>query len=364
MYLKDNFLLSLNNLPLGGKYLMKSFKQFQDDLNKSKGKTIAIVYIFEGDNSSGLSHFFIWKSDILTKWMNAVQDLHCLPLIIDVRTFVDKAINNTLPHIDYVLNMNSGTYALSSMALVPATCSVIGVPCIPCDAVSIVTGENKLFSNLIANSIGLNIPKNLNSDEENGIFRPINLGNSMGVKRGLNKNSSAGIYQEFIKGYDITTPIAKKKKKKKMELLPTVMYIPKHKDLNWFNGEREKITRNEHTFKIVNLDSKTQRRYLELVNTLSIKTFCRIDARVKCLESNIYHNETNNTTTFKDIYFIEINVMPTIRENNNFTFSFNSISTDHPLYPCINIQKDLFGSIDLHKFLLASSMMSLTKTMY
>lgn len=56
--------------------------------------------------------------------------------------------------------------------------------------------------------------------------------------------------------------------------------------------------------------------------------------------------------------------MPTIRENNNFTFSFNSISTDHPLYPCINIQKDLFGSIDLHKFLLASSMMSLTKTMY
>ena len=136
--------------------------------------------------------------------MNAVQDLHCLPLIIDVRTFVDKAINNTLPHIDYVLNMNSGTYALSSMALVPATCSVIGVPCIPCDAVSIVTGENKLFSNLIANSIGLNIPKNLNSDEENGIFRPINLGNSMGVKRGLNKNSSAGIYQEFIKGYDLS----------------------------------------------------------------------------------------------------------------------------------------------------------------
>lgn len=85
------------------------------------------LYIFEGDNDSGFSHFFIWKGKILTEWINAIEELHCLPLILDVRTFIDKAINKTLPHIDYVLNMNSGTNDLSVMALVPSVCCSINL---------------------------------------------------------------------------------------------------------------------------------------------------------------------------------------------------------------------------------------------
>lgn len=34
-----------------------------------KEKTIALVYIFQGDTSDGFEHFFIWKSKILSKWM-------------------------------------------------------------------------------------------------------------------------------------------------------------------------------------------------------------------------------------------------------------------------------------------------------
>lgn len=137
------------------------------EIQKIKGKTVAVVYTFEGDTSGGLDHFFIWRSSIISNWLNAIEELHCLPLIIDVRTFLDKAVNKTLPHIDYVLNLNTGTTDLSVMALIPAVCSSLEIPCIPCNAVTIVTGENKQLSNLIANSIGLQVPQTLNKSDPN-----------------------------------------------------------------------------------------------------------------------------------------------------------------------------------------------------
>lgn len=337
---------------------MLSIEEFKDNFCFVRGKTIAMVYIFEGDISSGFSHFFIWKSNILTKWMNAIQELHCLPLILDVRTFVDKAINKTLPHIDYVLNMNSGTDDLSSMALVPATCSSIGVPCIPCNAVSIVTGENKLLSNLIAKSSGLNVPSQLSPDNKDGIFRPINLGNSLGVIRGFNNNYEKGIYQQFIHGYDITTPVVYNAITQKMDLLPTVMYLPDCKDTSWFNGENEKITRKGYKFRIIDLDQKTKEHYLKLVDIMSIQTFCRIDARVECKQPEYYHNIKNNIAPFENVHFIEINVMPTIRYNNNFNYSFDHIDPSNSFYSCVTCQKEIVGSVNLHSFLLASSMLS------
>ena len=78
---------------------MYNIEQFKDNFSKITGKIIAIVYIFEGEDDSGFEHFYIWKSNIIAKWMNAVKELSCIPLIIDVRTFFDKAINKTLPHI-------------------------------------------------------------------------------------------------------------------------------------------------------------------------------------------------------------------------------------------------------------------------
>lgn len=332
-----------------------TINEFKEKFYKIKGKTIAMVYIFEGDDESGFEHFFIWKATILAPWMIAIQELHCMPLLLDVRTFVDKAMNKTLPHIDYVLNMNSGTYDLSTMALVPATCSSIKVPCIPCDAVSIVTGENKCLSNHIANSIGLQVPRSLHSNDPNGIFRPISIGNSQGVKRG-NATNASGIYQEFIQGYDITTPVAYNIETESMELLPSVLYLPDSKDINWFNGENEKKTRQGYSWVKAQLDFKIRQKYLDLVSTMNIRTFCRIDARVK--SDRIAYSSTDvPLISAESIYFVEINVMPTIRENNNFVFSFCSIDENSPFYNSVNAQKDFFGSISINSFLLASSML-------
>lgn len=327
----------------------------KQELNLLKGKTVAIVYIFEGDDSSGFEHFFIWKSNIISLWLNAVQDIKCRPFIIDVRTFVDKAINNTLPHIDFVINLNSGTLDLSTMALVPSICSSINVPCIPCDATTITAGENKKLSNLIANSLGLNVPKNIDNKNTNGIFRPINLGNSLGVKRSYN-NTTKGIYQEFIEGYDITTPIVYNVTERKMDLLPTIIYIPESCNTNWYNGDEAKKTRSGYSFKIVEPDITIKSKYLELIDTLSINTFCRIDARVK--SDSI--DEDIDSIDFDDTYFIEVNVMPTIREYNNFVHSYNAISPDSTYQKYFEAYKQVFEKTpNLNCFLLSSSMIAL-----
>ena len=48
-------------------------------LNFVKGKTIAIVYIFEKEKAEGYKHFYIWKNEIITNWINAVYELNCIP---------------------------------------------------------------------------------------------------------------------------------------------------------------------------------------------------------------------------------------------------------------------------------------------
>ena len=131
------------------------------------------------------------------------------------------------------------------------------------------------------------------------------------------------------------------------------------KDINWFNGEDEKKIRSGYMFRTITLDETTKKKYLELAESLSIRTFCRIDARIKCTEPS-YHDQSCNTVRFDDVYFIEINVMPTIREKNNFTFSFDSVEKNDPIFSCIEIQKQIMGSVDIYSFLLASSMLSYT----
>lgn len=337
---------------------MYSISQFEENFKKIKGKTIAIVYIFEGDTSSGFSHFYIWKSNIIAKWMNAVQELSCMPLIIDVRTFIDKAISKTLPHLDYVLNLNSGTYNLSTMALVPAMCSAINVPCIPCNAVSIVTGENKSLSNHIASSLGINVPKTLDENDSTGIFRPISLGNSLGVQRGCLSGKKDGIYQEFITGYEITTPLVYNAISHKMEVLPTVVFAPENDDPEWYYGEKDKKNQVGYIFKTMSLDKKLIDKYVELANAISIQTFCRIDARVKCKNRDEMIHALETGATLENTYFIEINVMPTIRNNNSFCYSFELVTCTNPIYECIQLQREIIGTININSFLLASSMLS------
>lgn len=344
---------------------MHSEKEIIKYLNSLNGRTVAIVYTYEGDIPNGAEHFYIWKSSVISKWMIAIQNLHCMPFVVDVRTFVQKAMSNTLPPIDFVINLNTGIYNLSSMALIPSVCSSMNIPCIPCNASTITIGENKEISNLVAKAINIKVPKTLNYTDQNGIFRPINLGNSIGVKRNFDYQKK-GIYQEFIDGYEITTPLVFNPIKGEMDVLPTVIFYPNNEDSQWFYNKSNKTHQKGYKFVIADLDYQLKEKYVELTNKLAIQTYCRIDARVKCKNIN---SNNNKIFTLKDTYFIEINVMPTIRENNSFNYSFNNISEKSTYYQMKKILKDRLKNCDLNTFLLACAFISFsklieTKTMY
>ena len=140
-------------------------KEYENMLSQIEGSTIAVVYVFQGDNTSSFQHYDPWKSDVISDWLNAIQELHCMPFILDVRTFAQKALNGTLPHIDYVVNLNAGTKELSVLGLIPSICSFINVPCIPSNAVSTLVGENKYISNLLAYALNTIVPKEIESTE-------------------------------------------------------------------------------------------------------------------------------------------------------------------------------------------------------
>lgn len=329
------------------------------------GKTIAIIYIFEGENEPGYEHYEVWKTDVISSWMFAIEELHCLPLVMDVRTFAQKAMNKSLPYIDYVINLNNGAKILSTLGLVPSICSFLNIPCIPCNTTTIICGEHKKISNIIAEKMRINVPNQLQPSDNTGIIRPIGLGSSLGVKRGYNTSlpNDEFIYQEFINGFDITTPLLYNPITAQLEVLPAVLYSPNEADVEWFLGEEEKRLHQGYTKKIAQLSANAQKAYISLAQEIGISSFCRIDARLHCESKDELHELLNSTIPLEKLYFMEINPMPTIKNNINFHTSMDAINEQCPLYDCYKLYKEIIHNATHTGFILSCSMLSLFTTM-
>lgn len=335
-------------------------KEYEELLKTVRGKTIAIIYIFEGENAPGYKHYETWKTDVISSWMFAIEELHCLPLIMDVRTFVQKAMNKSLPYIDYVINLNNGTKNISTLGLVPSVCSFLNIPCIPCNTTTIVCGEHKKISNIIAASIGLNVPKTLSSSDDTGIIRPIGLGSSLGVKKGYKRSMKniEFIYQEFIKGFDITTPILFNPVTAKLEVLPAILYTPNEFNIEWFLGEDEKRLHQGYNKQAVHLSSDAKEAYLSMAKEMGISTYCRIDARLQCEFREELSELLNTTIPLNKLYFLEINPMPTIKSNINFHTSMDALNEQYSLYTCYKTYKESLANTTHTGFILSCAMIS------
>lgn len=330
-----------------------------------RGKVIAIVYIFENEDAEGFGHYDIWKSEVITGWLNAVESIKCVPYILDTRTFVQKAMARTLPIIDYVINLNAGNDDLSTLGLIPSICSFLNIPCIPCNTTSIIIGENKKIANYIAEKIGMLVPKVLNQDSTDGIFRPLNYGSSRGVRKGPHRNVENGIYQEFIPGFDITTPLMFNPATQKIELLPTLIYRGDTNNTDWFLGENEKATHSGFKrYLVYDIDSDLSRRYRELADAFMINTFCRIDARVATKNANDFDYLKVNGINSDNTYFIEMNPMPTIRISNNYSDSMKHIDENSSFYVPWNNYQNEFSTQNEIGFILCCAMKSIFKAKY
>lgn len=339
---------------------MEIQEKYMAMLEAIAGKTIGLVYIFEGETAEGCAHYAVWQADVISAWLNAIQELRCMPLIMDVRTFVHKATNNTLPHIDYVINLHNGTVSLSTLCLVPATCAFLNVPCIPCDANTVSVGENKVLSNIIAQGVGLKVPRNLSLDAVNGINRPKNFGSSIGVVRGK-KKLDVDLYQEFIDGVDMTTPILYNPLTGELDTLPAILYVPDNQDPKWFLGEKEKATHSTYTKHIIHFDNITKEHFLHMAETCGVDAFCRIDCRVHCKSTSEIQALRNSVVEFDKVFFIEINPMPTIKNGINYLMSLENLVPGSSFARCLELYNTYISTPSLTGFVLSCSILAKAK---
>lgn len=330
-----------------------------------KGKTIAIVYNYQGDSKGGASKYDFWEGDVIADWIHAVYELHGMPFIIDARTFIEKAMQNSLPPIDYVVDLNDGFYDLSSLALVPATCAYCNIPCIPCDASLLLMGENKILSNIVAESLGFEIPMILDEESEKSITRPFCFGSSCGVIKGKSEIKKVKtIVQEFIPGFDVTIPLIYCPTQEDLIVTPAVAYCHEKHDPQWFLGEQQKKSHKEYTKQIIQIDDVTKNMVKKFANYIGVKTYCRFDFRciAETPENIIYHMK--NGITWDKLKFIEINTLPTIKENVNFLTSLNEIEKESPIFECIDKYFKTSREATLTGFVLSSSIISLIRAMH
>lgn len=329
----------------------------------ARRKTVALVYIFESENANGYNHYDIWDGKIISGWLQAIDELGCIPYILDARTFAFKAANGSLPHIDFVLNLNNGATELSTLAMVPALASFLALPCIPANASAILLGENKRASDLIARQIGIQTPAHLASDSPNGVSRPLSLGSSRGVKIGALDHNCDHLYQEFISGFDVTTPCLRNPFSGELETLPSIAYIPHSKNPAWFLGEQEKEQRSAYSKIHVKLCDKVESQLIRLAETMDIQSFCRFDARVKTDSTlSLDVEKLPNPIEINDYYFLEINPLPTLKENTAFLNSFDLLSKDSLLHKSFTQFKDVFQSASDIAFVLLCAMASLSSS--
>ncbi|MBR2137773.1 MAG: hypothetical protein IKL10_10855 [Clostridia bacterium] len=334
-------------------------------LDELRGKTIILVYSFRGEQEEGLKQYDAWKSDVISDWLSAIEEIGCLPLIMDVRTFVFKAMNNSLPQTDFVVNLCNGTISLSTLGLVPATCGFLNIPCIPCNAYVSLVGENKHYSNLIARAKGMNVPRDLNINDNGGIFRPIGFGSSKGVVKNPSQEHintyRSYVYQEFINGFDITTPIMYNPLSEQLEVMPAVVYYPNSKDNSWFLGEEEKSKHMGYEKICVNLSDEAKCYYINMAKSLLVDTYCRIDARIKCKSISELIDRKNRPIEHSELFFLEINPMPTIKKNINFHTSLSSLTDEYNMKNCWDLYSSQIQNATLTGLILSNSIMAYFK---
>lgn len=335
-------------------------EQYLNQIEELKGLTIAIVYVFEGEAAPGYTHYDVWKSDVISSWLLACQELNCLPLILDLRTFSQKALLNSLPHIDVVINLNNGSNNLSSLGLLTSICSFIGIPCIPCNTFQIIAGEEKRIANLIAKRCGIAVPTEVEQSAESGIYRPISLGSSCGVTQNLNNTDPYnGIYQEFVPGFDMTTPMLYNPISNTIETLPPIMYYPHNKDPKWFLGETEKEKHQGYKKRPIHIAEDVKKQYIKVCKWLGIKTYCRIDARVFCHSIDEINYYLSNPVPLNRVRFLEINPMPTVKNGINFHTSLDSLSVNDSFYESLSLYFSRITNASYTGFILSSSIIAL-----
>lgn len=325
-------------------------------IKKIHRKKFALVYVDIKYKTEGYSFYDYWDEKVVNEWKNAIIELEGEPILYDINSFLFNASYDRLNNIDFVINLNAGIKNLSTLALVPSICAYFSIPCLPCDSNTIIAGENKYISNCIVSSLDtIRVPEYHYNKKEGFMCRPYNSGSSIGVQKNKKNGNNKILCQEFIHGFDMTIPILYNPLTKKLMTLPAISYVPNNESPGWFLGENEKKLHNQYIKKTILLSDDLKKHFLKLAETFSISTYARIDTRVKCKEKISLEMISNKKVSIDDVYFLEINPMPTIVSNINFHTSIKSLSADDSFYKLFSLYIENVENYSITGFILFCS---------
>ena len=139
-----------------------------------------------------------------------------------------------------------------------------------------------------------------------------------------------------------------------------MIFLPECQSTDWFYGEQENINNSGYKRALIhNVSEEVGTHYRTLAKAFSINTFCRIDARFQYLHSITEDNVNKISLNLSDIYFTEINPMPSIRlTNNEFQLSFTARDNSSETEGVVRQLEHIVGHVTLHNYLLACSMLA------
>ncbi len=314
-------------------------------LNSLKDMSVGLVYSFAPKKTLKAIWYDKWQTDVISSYGRAIECLGASPFYIDVDTFCRLAFSDSLPILNCIFNLNAGITPISNWALVPSVACWKRIPIIPCDADTIILGERKDLSFLLAKNSGFQIPRTYDSQSSVGqgniIVKPRDLGGSVGIKI-INLREQIDleehgkyIYQEFIPGFDLTVPVLFNPITDKLFAFPGILYLPECEEpWNWIHSEQSKIDFKGYKKVTVELPDTFKYSILKLAVDFGIDSYCRFDFRVKS------ENMVDVEMLFNDemkLYFMEINPMPTLRFGINYLQGIKAIKANMEMYKTYSI---------------------------
>ena len=155
------------------------------------------------------------------------------------------------------------------------------------------------------------------------IVKPKTMGNSQNVTRNLQLPPSAKeqqhwlrdtLIEEFVEGYEVTVPVIFDAIIDDYVVCPPIIYVPEVTDPTaWFLSYEEKMDRKVVIDRRVGrLDPSATKALLDASRSYNSRGLARYDFRWRVSEIKA------DLVKLDDLWFLEINCMPTLRTDVNF----------------------------------------------
>lgn len=320
---------------------MSSAKPFSEFAQHLEGKRIGIVYSDRFSGELAETWYHRWKTNVIAFFSQAVENVKAQPIFFNVDQFISFCSAYENPNLAFVVNLNAGNRFLDNWAIIPALCQWRGIPVFPSSAMTVMLGENKVLSKVVARQSGWRIPRSIFETPEvidTFIMKPTTFGSSIGIQKLTRRDAVSNtatdiLIEEFIPGFDVTLVLLYSSVEKDLVCMGAQATVPLiAAPETWIFDSFEKRNpgvRSPVEELLCPVEDELASKSVSLGKLYGSRAVTRIDARVS------QKPERDVPIHFEDCTFLEINPMPTIGPTNSvtkFAQKFISENRGHPSF--------------------------------